>query len=47
MVRSFAIGSEAEGCVADDETGALYVSQEDVALWRYRRGARPTAPRRT
>jgi myo-inositol-hexaphosphate 3-phosphohydrolase len=40
MVRSFAVGSEAEGCVADDVTGALYVSQEDVALWRY--GAEPT-----
>jgi myo-inositol-hexaphosphate 3-phosphohydrolase len=40
LVREFQIGSEAEGCVADDETGALYVSQEDVALWRY--GAEPT-----
>ncbi|MEO7941923.1 MAG: phytase, partial [Marmoricola sp.] len=35
VVRNFDIGSEAEGCVADDDTGALYVSQEDVALWRY------------
>jgi 3-phytase len=35
MVREFAVGSEAEGCVADDETGALFVSEEDVALWRY------------
>ncbi len=35
VVRSFDVGSEAEGCVADDATGALYVSQEDVALWRY------------
>ena len=34
-VRSFAVGSEAEGCVADDDTGALYVSEENVALWRY------------
>ena len=34
-VRSFDVGSEAEGCVADDDTGALYVSQEDAALWRY------------
>lgn len=39
IVRTFAVGSEAEGCVADDATGALYVSQEDVALWRY--GAEP------
>jgi myo-inositol-hexaphosphate 3-phosphohydrolase len=38
-VRTFSVGSEAEGCVADDDTGALYISQEDVALWRY--GAEP------
>lgn len=35
VVRTFQVGSEAEGCVADDATGALYVSEEDVALWRY------------
>jgi myo-inositol-hexaphosphate 3-phosphohydrolase len=34
-VRRFAVGSEAEGCAVDDETGALYVSEEDVGLWRY------------
>ena len=34
-VRELAVGSEAEGCVVDDASGALYVSQEDVALWRY------------
>jgi 3-phytase len=34
-VRDFAVGSETEGCVADDATGALYVGEEDVALWRY------------
>lgn len=34
-VRAFRVGSQAEGCVADDETGALYVAEEDVALWRY------------
>lgn len=38
-VRSFAVGSVTEGCVADDDLGALYVRQEDVALWRY--GAEP------
>jgi len=37
--RTFDVGSEAEGCVVDDENAALYVSQEDVALWRY--GADP------
>jgi 3-phytase len=41
LVRQFAVGSEAEGCVADDANGALYVSEEDVALWRY--GAAPGA----
>jgi 3-phytase len=35
-VRVFRVGTQAEGCVADDETGALYVAEEDVALWRYR-----------
>ena len=35
LVRDFPVGSESEGCVADDETGALYVAEEDVALWRY------------
>lgn len=39
MVREFSIGSEAEGCVADDATGRLYISEEDVGLWRY--GAEP------
>lgn len=40
-VRSFAVGSTTEGCVADDELGGLYISEEDVALWRY--GAEPGA----
>jgi myo-inositol-hexaphosphate 3-phosphohydrolase len=35
LVREFSVGSETEGCVADDETGAFYISEEDVALWRY------------
>ncbi len=34
-MRSFTVGSEAEGCVADDDTGALYISEENEALWRY------------
>lgn len=38
QVRQFALGSEGEGCVADDATGALYVSQEDVGLWRFQAG---------
>ena len=39
LAREFAVGSEAEGCVADDAHGALYVAEEDVGLWRY--GAAP------
>ena len=50
QVRQFLVGSESEGCVVDDVTGALYISEEDVALWRYsarlrtavRRGSRST-----
>ena len=41
LVREFLVGSEAEGCLADDATGALYISEEDVGLWRY--GAEPDA----
>ncbi len=41
LVREFTVGTQAEGCAADDETGALYVAEEDVALWRY--GAEPDA----
>jgi 3-phytase len=35
MVREFSVGSQAEGCAADDELGQLYVAEENVALWRY------------
>lgn len=41
LVRELTVGSEAEGCVADDESGLLYIAEEDVGLWRY--GAEPTA----
>ena len=34
-VRDFEVGSEAEGCVVDDENKALYLAEEDVGLWRY------------
>ena len=34
-VRDFYLGGEGEGCEVDDATGALYISQEDVAIWRY------------
>lgn len=35
LVREFVVGSQAEGCVADDASGALYITEEDVGLWRY------------
>ncbi|HWM28748.1 MAG TPA: phytase [Woeseiaceae bacterium] len=35
QVREFSVGSQAEGCVADDEAGVLYVAEEDRGLWRY------------
>jgi 3-phytase len=34
QVREIPFGSQTEGCVADDETGVLYVGEEDVGLWR-------------
>ena len=33
-VRDLKFDTQTEGCVADDETGALYVAEEDVALWK-------------
>lgn len=45
-VREFVVGSQAEGCAADDELGDLYVAEEDVGLWKYRADARGGARRR-
>lgn len=39
QVRSFAMGGESEGCVADDENGWLFVGEEEKGIWRY--GAEP------
>ena len=33
-VREFKFDSQTEGCVADDETGDLYVGEEDVGIWK-------------
>ncbi|WP_421738866.1 phytase [Caulobacter sp.] len=41
QVRDLKFDTQTEGCVADDETGALYVAEEDVALWKL--GAEPSA----
>ena len=34
-VRRAAIGSIAEGCAADEATDSLYITEENVGLWRY------------
>ena len=39
-VRDVQVGSQAEGCVADDELGHLYVGEEDTGLWKYAADAR-------
>jgi 3-phytase len=39
LVRTFDVGTQTEGCVADDEFGYLYIGEEDVGLWKY--GAEP------
>lgn len=40
-VRNFKLGSVVEGCVADDELGHFYISEEAVGIWKY--GAEPEA----
>jgi len=35
VVRELQLESQTEGCVADDETGDLYVGEEDVGIWKY------------
>src|SRR3546814_7508008 len=35
LVRTLRLASQAEGCVADDRTGRLYVAEEDVGIWRF------------
>jgi len=34
-LRRFDIGTISEGCAADPETGALYITEENVGLWQY------------
>jgi len=38
-VREFDVGTMTEGSVVDDESGVLYVGEEDVGVWKY--GAEP------
>jgi 3-phytase len=41
LVRSLKVGTQLEGCAADDELGQLYVGEEWVGVWKY--GAEPDA----
>ena len=34
-VRQFKVGTQLEGCVADDELGHLYIGEEVVGIWKY------------
>jgi myo-inositol-hexaphosphate 3-phosphohydrolase len=35
VVRSMKLGTQSEGCVADDRNGILYVAEEDVGIWKF------------
>lgn len=35
LTRSFAVGTQSEGCVIDDVAGALYIAEEMKGIWRY------------
>lgn len=37
--RTWSVGSQTEGCVADDANGTVYISEEAAGIWRY--GAEP------
>ncbi|MFS0840277.1 phytase [Paenibacillus sp. 1P03SA] len=39
LVRHFKLASQAEGIVADDEYGTIYIAEEDKAIWKI--GAEP------
>ena len=41
-VRSWSVGSQTEGCVADDANGWLFIGEEEIGIWRY--DAEPAAP---
>ena len=35
LIRSFDVGLQVEGCVADDEHGYLYIGEETFGIWKY------------
>lgn len=45
LVREFNLSGTAEGCVVDDETGQLYITEEEIGLWRLAAsGDKPAEP---
>ena len=34
-VRQISVGTQLEGCVADDELGYFYVGEEEIGIWKY------------
>lgn len=42
LVRSWAVGGQTEGCVADDANGWVFIGEEAAGVWRY--AAEPSAP---
>lgn len=45
LLRDLPFKTQVEGCVADDDTGILYVAEEDVGLWREGAEAKGGRPR--
>lgn len=35
LARTFNVGSQVEGCVADDQLAKFYIGEEDTGLWSY------------
>ncbi len=35
LARTFHVGGQTEGCVADDDLGVVYVGEENIGIWRY------------
>lgn len=44
VVRRLVLASPAEGCVADDATGALYIAEEATGIWRFDAAPEATTP---
>lgn len=39
IMRTWSVGSQTEGCVADDANGVVFIGEENAGIWRY--GAEP------